>query len=60
MQLPTVFNTPLTSLPPMYAWPRLVKRALFSLAVVAVLAAYVLLAGGVVTVLALLAETMNF
>ena len=60
MQLPTVFNTPFTSLPPMYAWPRLVKQTLFTLAVVVVLAAYVLLAGGVVTVLALLAEKVNF
>lgn len=61
MQLPTVFsNSSFTSLPPMYAWPRYVKRTLLGLAVVSVLVAYVLLAGGIVTVLAMLAEVISF
>ena len=61
MQLPTVFNnSSLASLPPMYAWPRFLKRILLVMAVVAVLIAYVLLAGGIVTVLAMLAEIASF
>jgi hypothetical protein len=61
MQLPTVFsNSSLTSLPPMYAWPRFVKRTLLIVAMVAVVIAYVLLAGGIITVLAMLAEIVSF
>jgi hypothetical protein len=61
MQLPTVFNrSSYTSLPPMYTWPRFVKRILLSLAVVAVFAAYTFLAGGLVAILAVLADLMSF
>lgn len=60
MQLPTVFNTSLAALPPMYAWPRFVKRILLGLAVFAVLGAYLLLAGGLVAILAVLADSFNF
>jgi hypothetical protein len=60
MQLPTVFNTSLTSLPPMYAWPRFVKRILLGVAVLAVLVAYALVAGGLVAILAVLADRFNF
>lgn len=61
MQLPTAFsNSSLTSLPPMYAWPRFVKRGLLAVAIVAVLIAYVLLAGGIVTVLAMLADIASY
>lgn len=59
MQLPTVFKPSLTSLPPMYTWPRFVKRMLLSLAILAVLVAYVLLAGGAVAIVAILAERLN-
>lgn len=43
----------------MYAWPRYVKRILLLLAVLAVLIAYVLLAGGVVAIMAVLAERVS-
>jgi hypothetical protein len=43
----------------MYAWPRPLKRVLLALSVLAVLAAYVLLAGGVIAVLAILANAMS-
>ena len=61
MQLPTVFDrSSYPTLPPMYAWPRYVKRALLGLAILAVLTAYTLLAGGVVAILAVLAELVSF
>jgi hypothetical protein len=44
----------------MYAWPRFVKRTLLIVAMVAVVIAYVLLAGGIITVLAMLAEIVSF
>ncbi len=59
MQLPTVFNFPQSSLPPMHLWPRFVKRTLLGLAILAVITAYVFLAGGVVAVFAVMAETFN-
>ena len=55
MQLPAV-RPSVNSVPPMYTWPRSVKRALLFLSVVAVFVAYVLLAGGVIAFLALLTE----
>jgi hypothetical protein len=59
MQLPTVFRPTFTSLPPMYAWPRLVKRTVLALSVLAVVVAYMLLAGGIIAALAILAERVS-
>ena len=59
MQLPTVFNASITSFPPLYTWPRFVKRVLLGLAIVAVLAAYMLLAGGMVAIVAVLTEIVT-
>ncbi len=59
MQMPTFFRPTFTSLPPMYAWPPLVKRVVLTLSVMAVIVAYVLLAGGIVAVLAVLAGGMG-
>jgi hypothetical protein len=59
MQLPTVFRSSSNSLPPMYAWPRSVKRALLALSVLVVIVAYLLLAGGVIAALAVLAERVS-
>jgi hypothetical protein len=59
MQLPTVFRPTFTSLPPMYAWPRFVKRTVLALSVLAVVVAYVLLAGGIIAALAILAESVS-
>ncbi len=56
MQLPTVFKPTLASIPPMYAWPRFVKRTLLVLAVLIVLIAYAMLAGGLIAILAVFAE----
>jgi hypothetical protein len=44
----------------MYAWPRFVKRILLGVAVLAVLVAYALVAGGLVAILAVLADRFNF
>ncbi|MBN1219927.1 MAG: hypothetical protein JXM69_13440 [Anaerolineae bacterium] len=57
MQLPTVIRP--TFLPPMYAWPRAVKRTVLTLSVLAVVIAYVLLAGGIVAALAVLADRIS-
>lgn len=43
----------------MYAWPRKVKRALLALSVALVVVAYLLLAGGVIAALAVLAERVS-
>lgn len=59
MQLPTVFKPTFISLPPMYAWPRFIKRTLLVLAILAVLVAYTLLAGGFVAIIAVLAERVG-
>jgi hypothetical protein len=59
MQLPTVFRSSSNPLPPMYAWPRSVKRALLALSVLVVIVAYLLLAGGVIAALAVLAERVS-
>jgi len=57
MQLPVVSRSIMVlSVPPMYTWPRSVKRILLLSAVVGVVAAYVLLGGGIIAFLALLAE----
>lgn len=59
MQLPTVFRYSNTPLPPMYAWPRSVKRMLLAVSVMIVIAAYLLLGGGVIAALAVLAERVS-
>jgi hypothetical protein len=43
----------------MYAWPRFVKRTVLALSVLAVVVAYILLAGGIITALAILAERVS-
>ena len=57
MQLP-VFSRSIMdpSVPPMYTWPRSIKRALLFFAVIGVIAAYLLLGGGIIAFLAILAE----
>ena len=61
MQLPDLFRPSITatSVPPMYTWPRSLKRVLLLLAILAVIAAYVLLGGGILTFLALVAEWLG-
>jgi len=56
MQLPVVSRANIVSLPPMYAWPQTVKRALLFGAVLGVIGAYVLLGGGIIALLALLTQ----
>ena len=55
MHLPTVFR-PTVSPPPMYSWPPMIKRVVLMLSVLGVAVAYALLAGGIVAILAVLAE----
>lgn len=56
MQLPAVFKpSTIASVPPMYTWPNSIKRLLLAAAVLAVIAAYVLLGGGIIAFLAILA-----
>jgi hypothetical protein len=59
MQLPTVFRPQISSLPPMYAWPRSVKKALLTFSILVVIAAYILLAGGIIAALAVLAQGIH-
>ena len=59
MHLPTVFRPDIDSVPPMYAWPRSLKQALLAVSVLTVIAAYILLAGGIVATLAILAERVS-
>ena len=59
MQLPTVFRPEISSWPPMYAWPRSVKRTLLAASILVVLVAYMLLAGGIIAGLAVLAERVS-
>ncbi len=59
MELPTVFRPNLAPLPPMYAWPRSVKRALLVLSLLAVAGAYVLLTGGIIVALLVLANRIG-
>jgi hypothetical protein len=59
MQLPTVLRVPFQPLPPLYTWPRSIKRTLLAVTVVAVVAAYLLLAGGIVAALAIVAERVS-
>ena len=59
MQMPTFFRPTFTSFPPMYAWPPLVKRVVLTFSVLAVVVAYILLAGGLVAALAVLAQGMG-
>ncbi len=56
MQLPAAFRPSMNSLPPMYAWPRSVKQVFLAAAIVGVLLAYALLAGGIIAILAVFAE----
>ncbi len=56
MHLPIVFRPLAISLPPMYTWPRSVKRVLLAFSALLVIAAYALLAGGIVAALAVLTE----
>jgi hypothetical protein len=57
MQLPNVFRSP--TIPPLYTWPRSLKRVLLTLSVMAVIAAYVLMGGGIIAFLAILAEWLG-
>jgi hypothetical protein len=59
MQLPVVFRPTYFSLPPMYTWPPAVKRAMLIMAIFGVIAAYVLLAGGVIAFLAVFAQWLG-
>lgn len=59
MQLPVAFRPSGASVPPMYTWPRSIKRLLLAVLVLAVVGAYLLLAGGVIAFLALLARWMG-
>ena len=56
MQIPAIFRFSSSSLPPLYTWPRSIKRTLLTLAVVIVISAYLLLGVGLVALLAVLAE----
>ena len=59
MQLPTLMRPSTMSIPPLYTWPRSLKRMLLSFAVLLVLGAYLLLGGGLIALLALVAEQMG-
>lgn len=56
MQLPNLFRPSTISVPPLYLWPRSLKRVLLAVSVVAVIGAYLLMGGGIIALLAVLAE----
>jgi hypothetical protein len=56
MQLPNLFRPPALFVRPLYLWPRSLKRALLIVSVLAVVAAYLLMGGGIIAFLAVLAE----
>ena len=56
MQLPNLFRPPAIFVRPLYRWPRSLKRALLIMSVLAVVAAYLLMGGGIIAFLAVLAE----
>lgn len=55
MQVPEIIRPELVSLPPMYAWPAPLKRVVLLLAAAVCVAAYALLAGGLIGAVVLLA-----
>jgi hypothetical protein len=59
MQLPAAFRPSTASLPPIYAWPQSIKRVLLVLSILVVIGAYLLLAGGIIAGLAVLAEILG-
>ncbi|MCB0191024.1 MAG: hypothetical protein KDJ65_03700 [Anaerolineae bacterium] len=56
MQIPAIFRPSSSSLPPLYTWPRSLKKTLLTFAVLIVIGAYMLLGGGIIAFLAILAE----
>lgn len=56
MQIPAIFRPSLPSLPPLYTWPRSLKKTLLTFAVLSVIGAYMVLGGGIIALLAVLAE----
>jgi hypothetical protein len=59
MQLPSLFRPSTFSIPPLYLWPRSLKRILLVISVLAVVGAYLLMGGGIIAFLAVLAEWMG-
>lgn len=56
MQIPNLFRPSAISIRPLYLWPRSLKRVLLIVSVLAVVAAYLLMGGGIIAFLAVLAE----
>jgi hypothetical protein len=55
MQMPEIMRPELSSIPPIYAWPKPLKRAVLVMAIGGCLIAYGLLLSGLVSALFLLA-----
>jgi hypothetical protein len=55
MQLPAAITSSFISIPPMYTWPKTVKRLLLLGAVLTVIFAYLLLGSALIALLALMA-----
>jgi hypothetical protein len=56
MKLPMLTLSSFISAPPLHAWPDPIKQILLAFMVVTVLVAYMLLAGGVIAFLVMLAQ----
>lgn len=56
MKLSVLAPSSFVSMPPLHAWPGPIKRTVLTFAVVMVLVAYILLAGGTIALLILLAQ----
>lgn len=59
MQFLATFRPTISSVPPMYAWPRTVKQILLGVSVIGVIVAYLLFTGGFLALLAVMAESMG-
>jgi hypothetical protein len=55
VQLPAAISSSFVSIPPMYTWPKAVKRLMLFGAVLIVIVAYALLGGGLIALLAVMA-----
>lgn len=59
MKLPILAPSSFVSVPPLHAWPDPIKRILLTFMVIMVLVAYMLLAGGIIAFLVVLAWWMT-
>lgn len=60
MQLPITVRPILITVPPLHGWPRPMKYTLLGLALLGVILAYVLLGSGLIALVAVMLESVQF